>query len=786
MIPSRQTFLLAALFFTAFSSLIYELVWTRKLSHLFGTSALAESTVLAMFMGGLALGSLFGGRLLARARNPFRFLALLELLIGGSCLVALFTFAGLHRYYLPLLDATGGGWFFNVALFAITGGILIVPTFLIGAAFPTIVELYHYQRHAVGRSVGSCYLVDTVGGALGLLVAAFYLVAQVGFLKVSLIASAINLLIGLFVLVLFRDVAAEDVTVEDDEAEAEAGATPPVPGDRARLVPILFFLTGFAALCFELIWIRHISLIYGGSLYSFAIVVVSFLIGLGLGGLFYNVALDRVQNKVSVFVGLCLAIGASGLVLTGILPRLEPLFLRIYYRADSYESFVLALSLICVGLLIVPTMLMGATLPVLSAIHARGRQIATPVGALFAVNSFGALCGSFCTGFLIIPALGIKHSAFVAAAIYAVVALTFLFAFTEERRAIVRTALVSGLVLTTAVALYFVARPARHLYNGAFYLGTVYDNYIENYLANQAYAYDNLVFLEHSPYGQVAVFGHNENSMYITSNGKIEASSEPAGRVAHNMLADIPLLLHDDPQDVLTIGLGGGWTLTEILKHDVRSAEVAEINDAVVRANAGVLSPFNGDPLTHDRAHVIVGDGRNYLANTTRRYDVIISEPPEIWVGGVSSLFTREFYSIARRALRDGGLFCQWIPRYEMSLADYQIALNTLRQEFPYLYEFDMVELNRVEAFRELVIVASTTPVDIEGRFGTRRFDLALSDGPSRDYMLEMLGHAEISYQRGHESTAETADRALTINTDDLPILEFRTLRNRFRRFKAE
>ena len=169
----RTRFVLAVLFFTVFSSLIYELVWTRKLSQVFGTNALAESTVLAVFMAGLALGSLFGGALLARARRPYRFLALLELAIAGSCLLTLLAITLLHDNYNRLIDLTGGGTAFNVALFLLAAGILIVPTFLIGAAFPVIVELVDRQRKQVGLSVGSCYMADTLGGSLGLMLAAF-------------------------------------------------------------------------------------------------------------------------------------------------------------------------------------------------------------------------------------------------------------------------------------------------------------------------------------------------------------------------------------------------------------------------------------------------------------------------------------------------------------------------------------------------------------------------------------------------------------------------------------
>jgi len=783
--------LLAVLSLTAFSSLIYELVWTRELSHVFGTSALAVSTVLAVFMGGLALGSLYGARLLARARSPYRFLAYLEALIGGSCLAAPFLFGAVQAYHRTLQQLVGGGPFvFNLALFVVTACILIVPTFLIGVAFPVIVELYHRERRRVGLSVGSCYMFDTIGGALGILLGAFYLVSTIGFLRTSLVASLVNLALFALVLLVFRP--GRSGSEDSDPATAPSVAGPGSPVRQTdltnKVVLFLFFLSGMAALLFEVIWIRHVSLIYGGSLHSFAIVVVAFLFGLGIGSWLHNVLLADVANKVRLFVLIELAIGLTGLVATSAFPWFELLFLRIYHQVDDYHVLMLLLAAICVAVLLVPASLMGMTLPVLSSIYASGERLGIDVGRLFSINSFGALTGSFAAGFVVIPLLGLLDSAFVAAGIYTFIAVAFLLAFEPSRRTRLTTLLAGMVAASLALTVFAAAYRPDHVYNGAFYLGTAYDRGIDWFVERQRTASRQMRFLKQSQYGQVAVFGGGDprNPIVLTNNGKVEASSDPAGVAKGTLLAHIPMLLHDHPRDVLTIGLGGGWTVSAVASHPVRTADVVEIDPVVVEANRKSLYSYNGDALARPHVKVIVDDGRNYVLNSTKRYDIIVSEPPEIWVSGVSSLFTEEFYRTAKKILRENGMFGQWFPRYDLTDRDYRIALNTLGHVFPYLYEFDMLPATKLSAFPELVIVASMQPIDVPAVLDRKDAELVARDDDYAAFAEPLLKLLRSLYVRGDDEIRQEIASVREVNRDDLPVLEFSTLRNRFRKFRAE
>jgi len=201
----KQTMLLVTIFVTGFTSLVYEIIWSRKLSLVFGANTLAVSTVLSVFMAGLAFGSLFGGKLIEKSKNTYRFLGIIEVLIGLSCLSTLFLIDNLNKAYLVLFNLVGENLVFvNLINFFLSGIILLIPTFLIGAVFPTIIKLYYTEINQVGGSVSWCYSADTIGGAMGVLISGLFLIWSLGLWKTSLLASMLNILLGIFILILFK------------------------------------------------------------------------------------------------------------------------------------------------------------------------------------------------------------------------------------------------------------------------------------------------------------------------------------------------------------------------------------------------------------------------------------------------------------------------------------------------------------------------------------------------------------------------------------------------------
>ena len=783
--------LLAVLFLTAFSSLVYELVWTRELSYIFGSTALAASSVLAVFMGGLALGSLYAGRILesrlfvrrGRAgcfRQPHIFLATLQLIIGITCILTLFAIKGTSQlqYWLFAFVGEQATFVMKVLLFMLTSCVLIVPTFFIGIAFPIVVQLYHGQQELVGKSVGRCYWIDTLGASLGILLAAFYLVEQFGFLRTSIIASLLNVLTGLCAFLFFRGT---DSQVEQRSVEPAPKATSAGQTLNAQVICFLFFLSGFAALVLEVLWIRHWGLIYGSGLHGFAMVVVVFLLGLSFGGLFYDVCLKNIRNQVLLFSLLELALGASAVIITALFPHLEKLFLVIYGEVESYAAFMVALGFVCFLVLLIPTMLMGMTLPALCAVNASQQQVATDVGRLYAVNSFGALAGSFCAGFIIIPALGLSTSSFIVAAIYVFVAFAFLFCFSEPHLRLRRTTLAFMLILVLTGFVFAGLHKQNHLYAGVFYAGPTYEtNAYETYARMQRAASKMLRFKKEGVYGQIAAYGIGLN-MVLNNNGRIDSATTSETRPYQTMLGIIPMLIHEKPSRVLNIGLGAGWTVSAVVQHTpVESVDCVEINPLIVEVNKKVFFAYNNDVLNHAKLNIIVNDGRNYVANTRKTYDVIISEPPEFWFAGVSALFTKEFYAHALEALNAGGLLCQWFPTYEITERDYKIALKTIKAIFPYTYEFSMSKLTN-DTYESFVVMASREEIDVEARLAHLKL---MYQDPEDKNVLSFVNKMEAIFTRDHDALSTYVADVDQVNTDDLPVLEFGASRDRFRKFR--
>ncbi len=404
--------MLVILLITSFSSLVYEVVWGRELSFIFGTSAFAITTVLATFMAGLAMGSLSGGRIIDRIEKKYNFLAFIEILIGLSCLATLFMLDQVRHPYFYIYNLFSGNlMLFNSALFALSFMILIVPTFLIGIIFPTVGKLYYSELKAMGKSVGTAYMFDTLGGAIGALLTGFFLIAIFGLFQVSVMASVLNVSFGIICLIAFRgDSLAESLPEPETKGKTQISQN--------NMILVLFFLSGFAALMFEVIWTRYIALIYGSSTQSFATVLATFLAGLGIGSIIASAYADKIRNKFAALAFVELVIGTAGMLLVIAFPAMEKWFLYIYFHTSLYSSFMLLLFLVCFAIILVPTMLMGTTLSLLSAAYVSADKSGTDLGKLYSVNSFGSIFGAFISGFIIIPLIGLTYSSILAGTIY--------------------------------------------------------------------------------------------------------------------------------------------------------------------------------------------------------------------------------------------------------------------------------------------------------------------------------------------------------------------------------
>ncbi len=743
------------------SAFIYEVVWARELSYVFGTSVYAISTVLATFMLGLALGSFFFGKYVDGSRNPLRVFAGLEIGIGIYGIFTIFLFDYLPAPYLFLRGLLDVSSLFPYALFFLSLTVLLVPTVLIGATFPVVSKIYARNFGELGKRVGVAYSLDTLGAAVGAFASGFVLLPALGLSRTILLAAFLNLVVG-FVVLFFSE--AKEMRPIGKKRRSKGGSLD-------RVLIFAFFLSGFAALVYEVTWTRLLSWIFGSSVYAFAMMLTAFMLGLAIGSYLVGRLVDKWDDLISAFALIELSIGFYALTLLLIFFRLDELYLKIFFMEGSLEGMFFLFFLIIFALFLIPTTLMGATMPLMIKLYSRDpRRIGGDIGAMFSSNTLGGMLGAFIAGFVLVPS-GVESISLFAAGVNMFVAFLMwgYIPFPVKKKLMLgaTTSLILAGFLGTA---YTVAYDVDIRWVGAYYNPKRFSE-ISEY--RQYKAETEVIFKMDDPHGLVTVT-RDESSTALQINGKIDASN--TGDIpTQYMLAYAPLFTHDDPKKILNIGLGGGFTLSAIEDLPVETIDVVEINPAVVEATRMVFSEFNDKALDDSRVNLIIDDARNYLLSSNKKYDVIISEPSNPWLAGESGLFTREFYDLVRAHLYDGGVFAQWVPLYDHRADDFRIFLGTFQSVFPHVQVYST-------KLGDAILVGS-----MERRgFDYSRFKETLNEDRFKGHLASMknvIGNPwfpDVDYYLSFNfmNDEEVLDYVAGIgefNTDDKPILEFRT-----------
>jgi len=642
-------------FASGLSALVYQVVWTRAAGLALGNTPAAVGTVVAVFMAGLALGSAWAGRFAQRVR-PLRLYGILEIAIGLFGLAVPWLFRAASAVQAAA---------YETALFAPVGilcsALVLLPaTALMGATFPLLV-----QHAGSTEAAGRLYAVNSAGAALGALGAGLFLVPRIGYAATTWIAVAINLAVGIAAMRM--------------GGRAAPPAPAPAPGALSRpekAAMAVYALSGFAALAAEMAWTRALVLALGSTVYAFTLVLAGFILGLALGSEIAARRLDRLRNPLRAAAILQILIAAWGALLVWLLADL-PIRMAdvIVLFADDFLLLQLAEAAVVLGLVLPPTALMGALLPVaLATFRSPSDAPARSVGRLYAANTLAAILGSLAAPFLLLPLLGIDGTLRVVVGVNLVAALVAV-AYDSGRG---RPAL-AGAAAAVGVAALLVPRWDLSLSASGTYLFApmLEVDESETDLARrhpiEAAYWDafGLVTVHRVPGGRA-----------LRVNGKTDASSNSGDMPAQVLTAQIPLLLHPDPKDVMVIGLASGMTLASAQSYGPRSVDCLEISPAVVRASAH-FAETNLHATTRPGTRILVQDGRTHVRYGGRRYDVIVSEPSNLWVSGMANLFTLEFFREARARLAPGGVFAQWVHAYKLSPDDFRGVLRTFREAFP-------------------------------------------------------------------------------------------------------
>ncbi len=811
--PRRPLALLFVCFMiSGMSGLIYEVAWVRSLEIVFGSTTFAVATVLASFMGGLAIGSWWMGRSTDRFRHwhPLRLYAALEAILAGVALVI----PVLLRLQAPLYRALSSGLLDSfVALsllrLVLCAAVLIVPTFLMGATLPVLSRVAggergsddrederqgRDQRGDAGRVIGLLYATNTIGAVLGCATAGLWLLPALGLMRTQWLAVGLNLVAAAGALALapwFGRPGAREAAGRGETAAGAGGSaagpgkfvTGRVTGSRAtpgeRLLVAAYAVSGLTAMLYEVAWSRLLILVLGSSTYSYTIMLTTFLLGLALGA-WIGVRLLRVVREPLLAVVLCqVLIAVTTWLSLFLVEELPYLYLLAHDHLHPSPGGLLGVQwMLAAALMVLPTLGLGAMFPVtVGGLAPDGERAPRVVGWAYAWNTVGAIGGSLLAGFWLVPGPGTRLTILVGIGLNTLVALVALLRVREGAVLRLRRPLAAALTLF----LVNLAVPNREwrpeiLSSGMF-------RYVDQYAGLDRAAFrvkarrgkGEILMFDEGLTCTVTVF-RTVSSLTLAVNGKPDASTppglpEPFGTASparrgdlptQVLLGQIPMLLAPDWDETLVIGLGSGVTLGSVLTHPAKRVDCVELEDAVVRASR-FFEAQNGRPLADPRVRLLVNDARSQLALSSRSYDLIISEPSNPWTAGASGLFTRDFFTLARSRLRPGGVFTQWVQLYELHAEDFLTLLRSFLAVFPEAHVFrvgdDAILIGSRSSLRIDLsrMVARATP-------GVRADLLRVGIAAPED----LLGH----YWIGGEDLRRSVG-AGPINTDDNMLIEF-------------
>jgi spermidine synthase len=656
------------------AGLIHEVVWVRLLGHLFGATSLAVSTVLAAFMGGLAIGSYWIGRWSERLQDRRRAYAMLEIGIGLFALAVPALLALVEPLYGVIWRRFQFSFaVFSVLRFAVAASILLVPTMMMGATLPVLADYLALLR---GRRLKAewLYTMNLIGAVVGVAAAGFVLMPWVGVWGTIIIGALLNVAVGVVVLLL---PPLPEREVADDEPAEEA----PAP---MRMMLVVALVSGFVSLATQVAWTRVLTLIVGSTTYAFSSVLVVYLVALAVGSAW---AARRGARLKNVGPPLVVAHVLTGLTLVATLysvNRLPYWYLRLYERwhPESLTGIVGLNSVLVFIVLFLPVVCAGTILP-LALIGALppGVRTGPAVGRVYAVNTAGAIVGSVLGGFVLVPFLGSQVTLLGIAILVAVLGCV-LAVWTAEPRWLAPLAIGA----TAAVVIGVLARPTWNyleLHAGVFEPGRL-GNTSTDVLTEEG---EHSIFHREGPTASVMVVQRKSGTRVLIINGRVNAGDHASDMVTQVLIGQLPLLLAPRADDVFIVGWGSGVTVGAAAQSPAKNITVVELEPAVVEASH-LFDHVNNKPLEDPRVRLYEDDARHILVASEDTYDVIISEPPHPWVTGVANLFTQDFYRLVVGRLRPGGIVAQWLQSYQISFDTYRTILATFHSVFPQVFVF--------------------------------------------------------------------------------------------------
>ena len=722
--PKNPPFALILLlfFFSGALALVYQVVWSRMMTHVFGSTALAVGTVLAAFMAGMAIGSWYIGKLADRVPNGLRLYAWLEIGIAAAALASHLALDQMHDVYRLVYELTGGSMALLVLVRFVTAFLLVMaPTVLMGATLPVLSRFLVSRSERVGAQIGTLYSINTLGAVTGVLLTGFVLIGRYGIHTPVFAAVVGNLLIGVVAWIAARRLGSPESAAQATGPSSrsampnsgDAGKGPDVVPEAGvdtwtlRIVLLGLGLSGFTSFAYEIYWTRSLVFILGNSTYALTTMLSAFLTGIALGSYLVRFAIDRFRDRVAIFGWIQVLLGVlSALALPLLFAIDDPQSLSRSLLGISAEALTLVLSSFGVAFLVmlVPAALIGATFPLVGHLAVRKlNQTGASVGRVYAINTLGNVLGALLPGVFLLSWLGIQKGILSMAMLNVALGLAIL--SMRLLRPPAHPAWRAGLpALLLLCALLMTQAPLQF-----------------QFPAKSELPRHQTLYYREGPLATTKVFVDPANGEKHMSVDGIIIGGTGNTEFKQLLLAHLPRLLIDDTSAELSIGLGSGILAGESARHrGLQQLTVVEIEPSVIEG-ADWFRQDNHRILDDPRLEIVSDDIGNFLRTTSARYQVISADEKtadEYASNGFS--YSSDYYQLLLDHLAPGGLVAQWVPA-TLPPRQYRMILNTFAQTFPHVQLWSFLPAGRLGPFNSILIgSAQAIPVDaneIDHRF---------------------------------------------------------------------
>lgn len=704
---------LVCFFLSGLTGLMYEILWTRMIVKIIGAAPFAVSIILTIFMGGLGLGAYMGGKIIDRHRTrPIKLVRVygcLELVIGAYGLIIPALLAGAKPLYSIFYNQFFSNFVvYNLLSFIGCAVILLVPVICMGATLPVLCQFYVSKLSHLGTHAGRLYGLNTIGAALGALLCGFWLINLLGIWGTLICAMLVNAFIGLFCIAISGTRRVKRIADNQEEAvytqETPSGdicEKEPSAKYRwdARGALVIFMISGFCAMAYEVIWTKLLGLLVGPTTYSFTIVLVTFILGLALGSMLFGWLADKAGRVIWLLLFTQVGAALFVLAVSQLMGNSQLFFAKlIFHFKDRFALLTFTKAAILFALMILSTLCLGATFPLVGKIYTRSvSRVGKSIGFAYMANTIGALLGSFSAGFILIPLFGKQGSLQLIIGLQLLTAMVIgCIILNWKKQNLVRAAaLVVPALLGLILCLHFPLWDPSLYSIGRYHRFDKIEDVVKNAGLKEIllkgskilsyFQQGEVVFHEDGVSGFTTVLKYpNPLGGYyyaLTISGKSDASSH-ADMKTEALSAHFPMLFHRNPRKVMVLGLASGITAGEVLCYPVEQLDVLDINRDVVKAS-DYFRQWNSDVLSNPKTNLIVQDGRAHLELTNEKYDVIISEPSNPWMSGLAALFTRDFFVLVKNRLNEEGIYVQFMHSYQMDWYTFGLVGRTFAQIFP-------------------------------------------------------------------------------------------------------